>query len=46
MLVIALLLPVMLLLMLFGLPALESRLFPPPQPAPPEQAPPEEPSAH
>lgn len=45
MLVIALLLPVMLLLMLIGLPALESRLFPPP-PCPPDQAAPEEPSAH
>ncbi|MFE6550699.1 hypothetical protein ACFVHS_20200 [Streptomyces sp. NPDC057746] len=46
MIVIALLVPVVLLLMMFGLDALENALFPPPEPrspeAPvPEQSPPE-----
>ncbi|MEU9454502.1 hypothetical protein [Streptomyces sp. NPDC048277] len=41
MIVIALLFPVVLLLMLFGLPALEDHLFPPPPP--PQQSNPEHP---
>ncbi|MET8945671.1 hypothetical protein ABZX30_19300 [Streptomyces sp. NPDC004542] len=43
MIVMALLVPVMLIFMLFGLPALEDRLFPPPPP--PEQTAPHLPAS-
>ncbi len=43
MIVLALLVPVMLLLILFAMAALEDRMFPPPQPPRPEQEIPEQP---